>query len=55
MTAKKQKKLVKNGYSISETKTIIDKYIDESAERLQKKFRMAWKKQHAMSKKRSYV
>ncbi len=55
MNAKKHNGAIKNGYSLTEAKNIIDKYIDESAERLQKKLRIALKKQCATSKKLSYV
>jgi len=43
------------GYSATEAKNAIDKYIDESAERLQKKLQNAWKKQASFSKKLSYA
>jgi len=55
MATRKQKKSIKNGYSIAEAKDVLDKYIDESTEQLQKKFLIAWKKQYTASKKPSYV
>jgi len=49
---KNNKKIIKDGYSTDEARRIIDKYIDESALRLQKKFQVEWKKQSALSKKK---
>jgi len=44
MTAKKR---VKEGYTIAEMRLLTDKMIDESAERLRKRLREAWRKRAA--------
>jgi len=44
-----------SGYSITDTKKMLNKYVEESAGRLQKKLRTACKKQSSFSKKLSYA
>jgi len=54
MTNQKANK-TRGGYSTIDAKKTLDKYIEESTERLQKKLRIAWKKQSSFSKKLSYA
>ena len=48
----KKVQTTKDGYSTKEARQVIDKYIDESATRLQKKLQVEWKKQSTLSKKK---
>lgn len=49
---KNKTKITKGGYSTNEARDMLNKYIDESALRLQKKLQTEWKKQSTLSKKK---
>ena len=51
---KKQGAVKKEGYTLDEVRTLTDKFIDASAERLRNRLREAWKKQDTIRKSSRY-
>ena len=47
-------KKVQVGYSITDTRTIVDAAIDQSVERLRRRLRTAWKKQAGQKQRGQY-
>jgi len=48
------KKKILEGYTIAEMRLLTDRMIDESAERLRKRLREAWKKQASLERRKPH-